>query len=34
MKVLVTSGLGFIGSNLLRELKRHGYEVWVCASAF
>jgi len=30
MKILVTGGLGFIGSNLVLELKRHGYEVWVC----
>jgi len=30
MKILVTGGLGFIGSNLVLELKRRGYEVWVC----
>ena len=30
IRVLVTGGLGFIGSNLVRELKRRGYEVWVC----
>jgi dTDP-glucose 4,6-dehydratase len=30
MKVLVTGGRGFIGSNLVRELKKRGYEVWVC----
>jgi len=29
-KVLVTGGRGFIGSNLVRELERHGHEVWVC----
>jgi dTDP-glucose 4,6-dehydratase len=29
-KVLVTGGLGFIGSNLTRELERRGHEVWVC----
>jgi len=29
-KVLVTGGRGFIGSNLVRELKGRGYEVWVC----
>ena len=29
-KVLVTGGRGFIGSNLVKELKRRGHEVWVC----
>jgi len=29
-KVLVTGGLGFIGSNLVRELEKHGHETWVC----
>ena len=30
MSVLVTGGKGFIGSHLVRELRRRGYEVWVC----
>lgn len=30
VKVLVTGGRGFIGSNLVRELKRRGHEVWAC----
>jgi dTDP-glucose 4,6-dehydratase len=29
-KVLVTGGLGFIGLNLVRELKNRGYETWAC----
>ena len=29
-KVLVTGGHGFIGSNLTRELKQCGFEVWSC----
>jgi dTDP-glucose 4,6-dehydratase len=30
LKVLVTGGLGFIGSNLVVELKRRGHDVWAC----
>ncbi len=30
VKVLVTGGRGFIGSNLMKELKRRGYDVWAC----
>ncbi|MBS7637785.1 NAD(P)-dependent oxidoreductase [Candidatus Bathyarchaeota archaeon] len=28
--VLITGGRGFIGSNLMHELRRRGYDVWVC----
>lgn len=30
VKVLVTGGRGFIGSNLVRELESRGYDVWAC----
>jgi len=30
LKILATGGLGFIGSNLVPELRRRGHEVWVC----
>jgi dTDP-glucose 4,6-dehydratase len=29
-KILVTGGRGFIGSNLVRELKSRDHEVWTC----
>jgi len=30
LRILATGGLGFIGSNLVPELRRRGHEVWVC----
>jgi dTDP-glucose 4,6-dehydratase len=30
MKILVTGGLGTVGSVLVRELRGRGHEVWVC----
>ena len=29
-KILVTGGLGFIGTNLIHELENRGHEVWAC----
>ena len=29
-KILVTGGNGFIGSNLISELRSRGHDIWVC----
>ncbi len=29
-RILVTGGTGFIGSNLVTELRKRGHEIWVC----
>ena len=29
-KILVTGGLGVVGTELVRELRERGHEVWVC----
>ncbi len=30
MKIIVTGGLGTIGQPLVKELRRRGFEVWIC----
>ena len=30
LKILVTGGLGFIGINLVNELRARGHDVWTC----
>ncbi|MHA1370731.1 MAG: NAD-dependent epimerase/dehydratase family protein, partial [Promethearchaeota archaeon] len=30
MKILVTGGLGVVGSPLVKELRKRGYDTWVC----
>ena len=30
MKILVTGGLGVVGTPLVQELRDRGHQVWVC----